>query len=215
MPIGGVRAGYLSGVKDAIPDSGLLHSWDWSATSSTTSFVEDKEGSADLSGSFNGFGAINGKQAGNFDTADIFETSSIQSFNSNRLIATVFQSDPSTVSSSSQHIWDNDNNAFVHYEASGAYKFNQNADVGGGTPSSNPHISTVQIDTTDVLRIDGVQIGSGDAGSNTLDTFRVGLNRNGEKPLFGQVGEILIYDLSLADVGAVESYLSNKWGVSI
>jgi len=198
-----------------VPTSGLLHQWDWSAPSSTTSLIEDLEGSADLTGTFNGFGTINGKQAGTFDTTDIFESSGITSFSSNRLIATVFQSDPAAATGTGQVIWDDDTTANVLFELSGDYSFFGGGVIGGGTPNSSPHIAVVEFDSTDKLRIDGTQIASGNAGSNTMDVLRVGLQRNGTQPLLGEIGEILMYDLSSANVSDIETYLSDKWGITI
>jgi len=198
-----------------VPTSGLLHQWDWSAQSSTTSLVEDLEGSADLTGTFNGFGTINGKQAGNFDTNDIFQTTAITSFNSNRLIATVFQFDPTIRTNASQSIWDDDNNSFAFFEFNSEYFFQKSSQIKGGTVNSSPHIGVVEVDPTSTIRIDGTVVASGNPGSNTMDVFRVGLSRFGNIPLFGQIGEILMYNLSSANVSDIESYLSEKWSITI
>jgi len=195
------------------PQSGLLHEWDWSVASTTTSLVEDQVGTADLTGSFNGFGTINGIQAGNFDTTAIFETSGIQSFNSNRLIATVFQSNPNAANT--QFIWSDDANSVLHYESAGNYRFQQPSLIQSGGANSDPHISLVLIDSTDVIRLDGTQIASGNAGSDTMSELNVGTDGSGGGPLLGQIGEILMYNLSLANIGLVESYLSDKWGITI
>ena len=198
-----------------VPTQGLLHHWDWSAPSSTTSFVEDLAGSVDATGTFNGFGTINGKQSGSFTGGANFETSSLQSFSSNRLIATVFQSDPAQTSAT-QAIWDNaSGDQVVHWEKNGFYRFLQQGPIiQGGNSSAAPHISLVQIDTTDIIRIDGNQIASGDAGNETMNNMQFGTTIGGGVfDLLGEIGEILMYDLSNAPpFSDIEDYLSASWG---
>jgi len=195
-----------------VPQTGLLHNWDWSAASTTTSLVEDQEGTADLTGSYDGFGTINGIQAGDYQ-GSFSETSGIQSFNSNRLIATVFQADPNAANT--QFIWSDDANSVFHYESGGNYRFQQPSLIQSGGANSDPHISLVLIDSTDVIRLDGTQIASGNAGSDTMSELNVGTGGSGGSPLLGQIGEILMYDLSVANIGLIESYLSDKWGITI
>lgn len=82
---------------------------------------------------------------------------------------------------------------------------------------TNPHIYEAEFDTTDVLRLDGADIVSGDAGSQALDTVRIGANCNlGE---FGdqRYGELLVYNRSLSafEESNVRSYLSDKWGITV
>jgi len=197
------------------PSQGLLHHWDWSAPNSTTSFVEDLAGSADASGTFNGFGSINGKQAGFFN-GGIFESFGISNFSSNRLIAGVFQFNPNA--DSGQQIWDTNGGGTVgFFEFNSTIFFNQGgSSLNGGTISSSPHISVIQIDSTDIMRIDGVQRDTGNSGTNNMGTIRFGLNRFNGNELKGNIGEILMYELSSSPpVSDIENYLSGSWGISI
>jgi len=199
----------------SLPTAGLLHHWDFSNPNSTTSFVEDQQGSADLTGSFAGFGTINGKQAGDFSTQQIFETSAIQAFSTNRLIAMVFKINNINFRNT---LFDDDsvNDGVVLLNENGDYVFFQGGSTPrGGTVDTNPHIAVMQIDSTDTLRIDGSQIFSQSAGNHTMDTFRVGLERKVESELDGFVGEILMYNLSQANVADIENYLSNSWNITI
>jgi len=204
----------------ALPTQGLLHQWDWSAASSTTSFVEDLAGSAAATGSFNGFGTINGKQSGNFDTSQIFQATGLNPYGDDRIIATVFQSDPFATTSDNQFIWDSNdfNNPIPHWNDKNNedYVFFQGNFLFGSAADANPKISLMQIDTTDIMRINGTQVVSGNSGSTSPTTLRFGLARDGTQPLLGQIGEVLMYELSNAPSFAdIENYLAAAWGITI
>lgn len=71
--------------------------------------------------------------------------------------------------------------------------------------------------------MNGADVGDGsvDLGSNALDgitlgTLRAGLG-GGNYYLNGQIAEVIVYDsaLSTGDRATVETYLSNKWGITI
>jgi hypothetical protein len=65
--------------------------------------------------------------------------------------------------------------------------------------------------------VDGVQLATGSAGTNALDTgFTVGSSRDTTQfNTSADVCEVLIYDsvLSAGNASSVESYLASKWGI--
>ena len=192
------------------PAAGLLHQWDWSAANSTTSFVEDQAGSADATGTFDSFDTINGIQAGYWPNPGGF-TANIPDFTDNRIIAAVFQTDLP----SSQHSIYGDDAMVLRINNSNYFLF-QGSALNGGTADTNPHISVVQLDATDILRIDGTQVISGNAGTANIDDITFGAQANLDNHLEGRIGEILIYELSSApSFATIENYLASKWGITI
>jgi len=90
--------------------------------------------------------------------------------------------------------------------------------VVSGTDSSAPLILTSIYDAANSkIRENGTETGSGNAGTNSLDTYCVG-GINGFGQLDGAIGEMRIYDANIestGDLGSEESTLSDKWGISI
>lgn len=64
------------------------------------------------------------------------------------------------------------------------------------------------------MRVDGSEVGSGDAGSSDLGGLTVGRAPNGSEWANVDIGEILVYDGDKSGSHAeIESYLNDKWGV--
>lgn len=85
-------------------------------------------------------------------------------------------------------------------------------------PDESPHISSAQFNgSSSFFRLDGSQIASGNTGSQSLGGLTVGSRYNKYGNLDGFIAEIIIFNrlLSSSEVDDVESYLSNKWGISI
>ena len=67
-----------------------------------------------------------------------------------------------------------------------------------------------------LIRGEGTEIVSGDAGTQGIDSFRVGSQTGGNRMFDGYIGEILGYDADhdSTTMGDVESYLFNRWGIT-
>lgn len=203
------------------PDAGLLHNYDFSADSATTSLVEDQKNGGDLdSGSITEFGTINGKQAGSFAESDSiagdFDTTLSEPYDV--YVVGRFDSLPK------------DNNIpidgfaeFVHAvwaqdPGSGlVWSVFQGSEINSSTGAdTNNHIFTTQLDGTDTHRVDQIEVVSGDAGTNDLSGLTVGddheARNNGAD---ATIGQILVYDPTVSgySVSDVESYLIDRWGL--
>lgn len=91
------------------------------------------------------------------------------------------------------------------------------SNVEGGSKDTNNHISAALYDgANSYLRLEGGQVLSGDAGSEGMGGMTTGSNNS--QAVYGQVdiGEILIYPMDKSAVESdIESYLSDKWGITI
>lgn len=87
----------------------------------------------------------------------------------------------------------------------------------GGTLDTANHISSSLFNgTNSVSRLDGSQIISGDAGDGALNGLTVGAQYDGSNFAEVDVGEILIYPQDKSGIVTdVESYLSDKWGITV
>jgi len=216
-PIGAARAGLRSVPVGAIPDSGLLHRYDWSDDSTTTSTVPDLAGDADLTGSFTDLaGSINGVQAGTFDGADdIVDASYADSTQPIERFAVI-----SLNSTANQIIVDGfDTSVHTPYiDESGNFAIFAGSRLAGNAADTNNHIMTARIDgANSVYRVDGTQQASGDAGSNEPNGITAGGRNTATLYYDGLVGEVLDYDPTASGYSRadVEQYLSDKWGVTI
>jgi len=89
--------------------------------------------------------------------------------------------------------------------------------LNGETPDTSPHIwSSLFNGANSVNRLDGSQIASGDAGTDSLDGFTLGSIYDGTQNAPVDVGEILIYPQDKSGIQSdVEQYLSDEWGITI
>lgn len=98
-------------------------------------------------------------------------------------------------------------------------KVNAGADVVGATDLAAGTfylVSTYVNGASSVVRLNGVQDASGDAGSTDFGTaLNVGTNQIGGGVLLGDIGELVMYDADLTSTerDQVESYLMTKWGL--
>jgi hypothetical protein len=92
-----------------------------------------------------------------------------------------------------------------------------NLDSGTNDDTSAHVYTTLYNGSNSVLRRDGVQIASGNAGTEDLPSFRVGADHSPAHYGDYDIAEILIYDADLSDSDrdGVESYLGDKWGISV
>lgn len=89
--------------------------------------------------------------------------------------------------------------------------------VGSTSTDTNWHTFSAVFNTTSsLLRVDGTQIASGNAGSqNVTSGLAVGTYNGTGSHLNGRVAEVLFYAgvLTASQIAAVENYLQNKWGL--
>jgi len=86
--------------------------------------------------------------------------------------------------------------------------------IRGGSPDTNPHIFGGFYDGAgSEVRVDGSVVATGDLGANSLDGLDLG-EGDGHNEYY--LGELLILDNpSSGDIGGAESYLSDKWGITV
>ena len=86
-----------------------------------------------------------------------------------------------------------------------------------GVADTNAHIYSCLYDGSNTtLRQDGTIIATGNAGTNGMDGLTLGTNNNGDNPAPIDVAECLVYPMDKSGVQSdVESYLADKWGITI
>lgn len=224
----------LHDATSAIPDSGNLHArFDFSQEDGSMP-IEDQSGNGrDLSnGSYSGVSeSINGNQAGDFNGSSDHVYSDALSSNVSQpyTIFVVYQRDgtgsgreyahaehPSSASGGEN---EGTFSAQMGLDWNGEFRIFSGSQLGGPTSDTNPHIGGGIFDSTDsAVRLDGAERATGDAGSRNLVGYALGGNRDVSDHLFGgAIGEVLAYDVgaSSLDIAVIESYLSDKWGVSL
>ena len=211
------RAVLSSGI--AIPVLGLLHQYDWSDGSTTTSTVPDLAGDDDLTGGFTDLNAtINGVQAGNFDgTADsvsgAFSSSVAQPVEIYSVTETSNNGDTQIITTGTNN---NNITAKRFGTTDFVYQLNAGNNIKGGSAASNdPELLTTRFDGgSSLLRVNGSEELSGPAGTNGMDGLVVSRD---DLPVDGAVAEVLVYDPTVSDYSRsdVEQYLADKWGITL
>jgi len=165
------RAVLSSGI--AIPVLGLLHQYDWSDASTTTSTVPDLAGDDDLTGGFTDLNAtINGVQAGNFDgTADsvsgAFSSSVAQPVEIFSVAETSNNGDTQIITTGTNN---NSITAKRFITTDVGYQLHAGNNLKGGSPASNdPELLTTRFDGEFASRVNGSEELSGPAGTNGMD----------------------------------------------
>ena len=185
--------------------------------------ISDQTGNGyDLgNGSYTGVGTtINGLQAGEYDGVDDSTWVTFSEVSQPTTIAMVVQLD-ATTSGSNLEWFDGDSGA-THLIRSRT--FNGEFNIYGGntlnagvSEDTNPHIFVCLFNgTSSVIRIDGTEAATGDAGSLGLDGVTLG--SRGDQSLYApiRIGEVLVYPQDKSSIfGDIESYLSDKWGVTL
>jgi len=95
--------------------------------------------------------------------------------------------------------------------------FAGNVEVEDGSADANPHIISTLFDgSNSSVRKDGGASSTGNAGSDSLDGFSVGSDNDQSANSSVFVSEILIYPQDKSGIQSdVESYLADKWGITI
>ena len=220
FPYNGVDYGLHSARSlSAIPVLGLLHQYDWSDGSTTTSTVPDLAGDDDLTGGFTDLNAtINGVQAGNFDgTADsvsgAFSSSVAQPVEIYSVTETSNNGDAQIITTGTN----NNNITAKRFDTTDfGYQLNAGDNINGGSAASNdPELLTTRFDGgSSLLRVNGSEELSGPAGTNGMDGLVVSRD---DLPVDGAVAEVLVYDPTVSDYSRsdVEQYLADKWGITL
>lgn len=198
------------------PDSTDLHSWyDWTEASGTSSVTDQTGNGHDLSGTYTGpTGSINSLQAGRFDGADdLLSAAWATEGQANTMFAVI---KPLSVGGT---WWDSaGSQAHQSYVANtDEWGFFAGSGISGGTVDTSPHILAILADgASSIIRVDGTQVASGGSGTDGFDGINVGANRNDGNYGNFDIGEFLFYPQNKSAIfGDVESYLSNKWGITI
>lgn len=169
-------------------------------------------------------GILNSKPVVRFDGTDDYMTCA--AFMSGTTAATLFV--VATIDSDDTYalIGTADNDGYYRYAGDGcgymgAFRTARIAQYPSGMPSSGANIFALRSSTTEYLmRVNGVSKGV-QAGSYSAGTkFEIGTQTDTAaltKYLLGDIAEILVYSGSLTDieVSTVETYLANKYGISI
>ena len=167
---------------------------------------------------------INSKDSVEFDVSDFMDGASPVVSPPNTIFAVFHITSSDTFGAV---VYDSDANSrhnFFWNVAAGAYRAScQNAETTTQTTLSADYISSViQNGASSSIHMNGADVGDGsvDLGTNDLDGITLGTVRAGLSADFymrGQIAEVIVYDtaLSTADRQAVETYLANKWGITI
>jgi len=210
-----------------IPDSGLVHRYDWSDAATTTSTVPDLEGSDDLTGSFTDLNAtINGLQAGTFDgSGDVVDVAFGSSIAQPYEVFIVARLRSTAGGGSFPTLLDGggpDESAIRNNGDSNDHDFIVNASGMSGATSANTNARVWSLlskssGTTSEGFIDGAQDATGDLGTTSLTGTAVGGRPDNSRNAPLDAGEVLVYDQEQSDAtrNDIEKYLANKWGVTV
>jgi len=207
---------FTSGLPDA---ADLIANYDFSAGSTTTTFVEDQSGNGhDLTGGpFASLSrTINGVQAGEFDgsTSQRMDVS----FTTIAQPITVFAVVEFDGGSGDHRIFDGNSDFMaIQYDGSNIEVFGGGFFIGPDDAQTDDVVTVLFDGVSSEIRLNGTQIATGDIGSNALDGITVGIQRNDILRAFdGLIGQIVVYDGDKSGIFSdVESFLSSKWGVTI
>ena len=201
---------------NAIPASGLLHNYDWSDGTTTTSTVPDLAGSTDLTGTFTDLTAtINGVQAGTFDGNNDVVDGDFADISQPYTIFTVARA---RAVDTDQYFYDGwSNRALFRYDNSDdAWDIYSGSTLQGSAGDTNAHLWTMEYNgASSAIRVDSAADASGDAGTLALDGLTVPQD-SGKlvSPGAVDVGQIAVYnpDASGYSRSDVEDYFTGKWG---
>lgn len=221
---------YSAGLIDAIPDSGLVHRYDATELSlndgDLVSTWPDIEGADDLTaGTAPTYktSIIGGNPVVRHDGVDDYLSTSWSTTLSEPYMFFIVAKLQNAGSSNQEYLFDGTSareHRFSADPSNDRYIIIQSGSlVNGGSTDGVDAIYTTTWrsgSSADEVRKNGTQIISGDSGnsdSNGLETRRGGTNDYGE----WDIGEIIVYntELSTSDRDSVESYLADKWGITI
>ena len=200
--------------------SKLTHWWDFSADNTTTTFVEDKSNdNNDLTqGPGFSFDTINGVQSGDFDGNTQYIRNDGAFATAPFSIFMVIDVDD-TVTNFQRMFHGGSNSYDVRVNGT---EFNIQSNFGDSISDTIVGVVNQQSNGTYEARTDGVSHGTlSTVLTPTIDNVTLG-DRFPDQPVGedgydGSIGSCLIYDqtLSSSEVNDIETFLANKWGVSI
>jgi len=88
----------------------------------------------------------------------------------------------------------------------------------GGTTVTSPILAHITYNSTSSsVRVDGVDILTGSLGTRDLSLLTLGARKDEAIPFDGALGEIIVVNgtLTAGQISATETYLADKWGISI
>jgi hypothetical protein len=112
---------------------------------------------------------------------------------------------------------DNDSEAIRFVKGSSQWKLKAGSEIAGGAIDTNPHVASALFDQgNSELRIDGTQVAGpadGTVGSQNTDNLTFGAESGGE---YFEISEAVIYGQDMSSsVESIESYLGDKWGITV
>jgi len=206
-----------------IPDEQNLEAaYDFSVEDGNLPVVDQSGNGYDLdTGGYSGVGrTINGVQAGDFDGTDDY------------LAGAVFDStisQPNTVyamyeldDTGERHLWDSEGSSERHVFYASSTDWNTFAGLQPlDVPNTDSGLVTATFDgSNSIVRQNGSQTASGDPGSDGMGAVSLGRRppaNGGNRYYNGTIGEVLVYNVlhDSSTISDVETYLANKWGISI
>lgn len=114
---------------------------------------------------------------------------------------------------------DADQRAQYRYDDGDYAYFHGDTTVKGGSTDTNFHVLThISDGANSVLRVDGTEVVSGDAGPHTWGGLRIGNTYSGNEPHDGDQAEHLVCDANLSSTGELaeqEQRLADGWGITL
>jgi hypothetical protein len=208
--------------RQPIPDeSDLVARYDFSQEDGTLPITDQSGNGRDLGqGRFSGVGTtINGVQAGNFDGVDDNARTSFPSIPQPLTIAIVYEPDELNDGAGGEvRPYDGGTDAeLTHVVNDNTFGFRIFAGslVDGGAPALTPTISTGVYDGPNSLhRINGTQVASGDAGTNSLSGVTLAAFGQVSNFMDTRIGEMLIYKGNKTSIASdIDDYLGGEWGI--
>ena len=159
---------------------------------------------------------LNGLNVLDFDGNDLLQSGNFSSALTARTIFGVAVSDQTA---SIAYVVDGNvlNNRSAVGISGAGYRLYQGIGINAGTSDTSSHIYRAVFDATDTLHIDGVSTISGDAGSESMTGATIGAAPSGVLPWDGTIAEVIVIDgtLTAGEISLTESYLANKWGITL
>lgn len=227
MPIGSARVSQFGVLPDAVPENGLEHRYKAEdlalSDGNSVSTFTDITGTADLSATGSPTyrtGIINGKPVVRYDGADDFHQgtfTTISQPNETFLVAAA----RSTATGNNEVLLDGGSRLeqSLYQTGSGDWTWRSGTANTDGTADTSFHLYDLQWDgASSVYRIDGTQIGTGDAGTNNLTGLTLGAFAASAFS-YGpyDIAEVFNYSnaLSTSERGSLESYVETEYGITM
>jgi len=183
--------------------------------------ITDRVGSFNLSGSATVVSnSINGKQAYDFDGTEEMATTAMSVSSEPFAVVLVFRSDNSSVD---QRPFGTENTVdqfrvLLQFEAFAEYAgFRGSNQIKGGQVDTNPHVLSAKGFGTNQMniRLDGVEIANGTAGSGFIDGFALSSSAFGQE-FVGVIPEATVLESTTnSDIQSEEQRLAVKFGITL